>query len=106
MDTNWFLTKILSLSLTLSVLNAEAGYVFYRLAYKNSERNTDLGFYLSVVKDGSTTNDGSRIKTTPGKGYLKVAQWQQLRALHPRLRRRSCWEAVAETTLQTLSALP
>ena len=75
MDTNWFLTKILSLSLTPSVLNAGEGYVFYRLAYKNSERNTYLSFYLSVVKDGSTTiKDGSRIRTTQGKGYLQVAK--------------------------------
>ena len=48
--------------------------MFYRLAYKNSESKTGLGFYLSVVNDGSTTTrDGSRIRTTPGKGYLKVA---------------------------------
>lgn len=59
---------------TEEILTAEEGYVFYRLAYKNSESKTGLGFYLSVVNDGSTTTrDGSRIRTTPGKGYLKVA---------------------------------
>ncbi|MGM9716746.1 MAG: C10 family peptidase [Prevotella sp.] len=59
---------------TEEILTAEVGYLFYRLAYKNSESKTGLGFYLSVVNDGSTTTrDGSRIRTTPGKGYLKVA---------------------------------
>ena len=53
---------------------AGVGEVFYRLAYKNSANKTDLGFYLSVVKEGSTTYKGTRIKTTPGKGYLKVAK--------------------------------
>lgn len=53
---------------------AGEGNVFYRLAYKNSANNTDLGFYLSVVKEGSTTYKGTRIKTTPGKGYLEVAK--------------------------------
>lgn len=60
---------------TEEILTAEVGYLFYRLAYNNSESKTGLGFYLSVVNDGSTTTkDGSRIRTTPGKGYLKVAQ--------------------------------
>ena len=60
---------------TEEILTAQEGYVFYRLAYKNSESNTGLGFYLSVVNDGSTTTrDGSRIRTTPGKGYLNVAK--------------------------------
>ena len=67
-DTN---NELIATGISEEILNAGEGYVFYRLAYKNASK-TDLGFYLSVVNDGTTTRDGSRIKTTPGKGYLKV----------------------------------
>ena len=70
-DTN---NDLIATPETEQILEAGTNEVFYRLAYKNSANKTGLGFYLSVVKDGTTTRDGSRIKTTPGKGYLKVAK--------------------------------
>ena len=56
-------------------INAETGYKLYRLTYNNSTAKTGLGFYLGVVKDenGTVIKDGSQLKATPGKAYLKVS---------------------------------
>ncbi|MDY5183605.1 MAG: hypothetical protein SPK35_07910, partial [Prevotella sp.] len=57
-------------------INAETGYKLYRLTYNNSTEKTGLGFYLGVVKDENDnviSNDGSQLKATPGKAYLKVS---------------------------------
>ena len=61
---------------TEKTINAEAGYTLYRLTYNNSTEKTGLGFYLGLVKDANGTvlsQDGSQLKATPGKAYLKVS---------------------------------
>lgn len=49
---------------------ADAGYKLYRLTYNNAGDKSGLGFYLGVV---GSVKDGSQLKATPGKAYLKVA---------------------------------
>ena len=61
---------------TEKTINAETGYKLYRLTYNNSTDKTGLGFYLGLVKhaDGTViSDDGSQLKATPGKAYLKVS---------------------------------
>ena len=61
---------------TEKTINAEAGYTLYRLTYNNSTDKTGLGFYLGLVKDANgnvTSDNGSELKATPGKAYLKVS---------------------------------
>ena len=53
-----------------TTITADSGYILYRLTYSNVTEKTDLGFYLAVA-DG--VKDGSKLKSTPGKAYLKVA---------------------------------
>ena len=60
---------------TEDIISAGAGYTLYRLTYNNVSTMKGLGFYLGLVKnaDGSVaSNDGSQLKATPGKAYLKV----------------------------------
>ena len=52
------------------VINAGTGYTLYRLTYNDVESKEGLGFYLGVVGE---SKDGSQLKATPGKAYLKVA---------------------------------
>lgn len=57
-------------------ITADAGYTLYRLTYNNVSKKEGLGFYLGVVKDDNgnvASSDGSQLKATPGKAYLKVA---------------------------------
>ena len=60
---------------TEETINAETGYTLYRLTYNNVSEKTDLGFYLGLVKNanGTVISDGSQLKATPGKAYLKVS---------------------------------
>ena len=51
---------------------ADAGYKLYRLTYNNAAKE-GLGFYLSVYKANNSYN-GTRLKATPGKAYLKVSE--------------------------------
>ena len=55
---------------TAQTLTADAGYKLYRLTYNNAGDKSGLGFYLGVV---GSVKDGSKLKATPGKAYLKVA---------------------------------
>lgn len=48
---------------------ADAGYTLYRLTYNKVATKEGLGFYLGVSGD---VKDGSQLKATPGKAYLKV----------------------------------
>ena len=60
---------------TEQTINAETGYTLYRLTYNNVSTMEGLGFYLGLVKDAEGTvisKDGSQLKATPGKAYLKV----------------------------------
>lgn len=55
---------------------ADDGYKLYRLTYNDVASKTGLGFYLGLVKDANsnvTSSDGSQLKATPGKAYLKVS---------------------------------
>ena len=54
---------------TAQTITADTGYTLYRLTYNNTNTQEGLGFYLGKV---NTTTDGSMLKTTPGKAYLKV----------------------------------
>lgn len=47
------------------------GYILYRLTYNDAKTKAGLGFYLGVVNNSS---DGTRLKATPGKAYLKVSE--------------------------------
>lgn len=51
---------------------AETGYILYRLTYNDATNKKGLGFYLGVDEDNNSS-DGSRLKATPGKAYLKVS---------------------------------
>ena len=51
----------------------ENGYILYRLTYKNDTNKEGLGFYLGVDK-ANNSYDGTRLKATPGKAYLKVSE--------------------------------
>lgn len=53
-------------------VTADAGYKLYRLTYNNAAKE-GLGFYLSVYKTDNSYN-GTRLKATPGKAYLKVSE--------------------------------
>ena len=56
------------------VLN-DTNYKHYRLTYNDVDSKEGIGFYLGVVKDETgkvTSNDGSQLRVTPGKAYLKV----------------------------------
>lgn len=56
-------------------VTAETGYILYRLTYKNdrNDRKEGLGFYLGVDKANNSYN-GTSLKATPGKAYLKVSE--------------------------------
>lgn len=49
----------------------ENGYILYRLTYNDAKTKAGLGFYLGVVNNSS---DGTSLKATPGKAYLKVSE--------------------------------
>ena len=51
-------------------VTAETGYKLYRLTYNNATTKKGLGFYLS----GSNSSNGTSLKATPGKAYLKVSE--------------------------------
>lgn len=51
-------------------VTAETGYKFYRLTYNKAATKEGLGFYLS----GSNSSNGTSLKATPGKAYLKVSE--------------------------------
>ncbi len=48
-------------------VTAETGCKLYRLTYNNATAKERLGFYLGV-------DDGTSLKATPGKAYLKVSE--------------------------------
>ena len=48
------------------------GYILYRLTYNDAKTKAGLGFYLGVDKENNSS-DGTSLKATPGKAYLKVS---------------------------------
>ena len=55
------------------IVTAETGYILYRLTYNDATNKKGLGFYLGVNKDNNSS-DGTSLKATPGKAYLKVSE--------------------------------
>ena len=51
-------------------ITVETGCKLYRLTYNNATTKEGLGFYLSV----SNSSNGTSLKATPGKAYLKVSE--------------------------------
>ena len=68
-------TDLVATPATEQTISAGDGYTLYRLTYNNVSTKEGLGFYLGLVKDANgnvTSDDGSQLKATPGKAYLKV----------------------------------
>lgn len=56
------------------IIYADSGHKLYRLTYNSG--TSELGFYWGLVKNDVGTvisDDGSQLKATPNKAYLKVA---------------------------------
>ena len=61
---------------TEQTITANEGYTLYRLTYNDVSTQNKLGFYLSLVKDENgnvISSNGSQLKATPGKAFLKVS---------------------------------
>lgn len=54
-------------------VTADADCKLYRLTYGKAATKERLGFYLSVDK-ANNSSDGTSLKATPGKAYLKVSE--------------------------------
>ena len=67
-------TDLVATPATEQTISAGDGYTLYRLTYNNVSTKEGLGFYLGLVKDaeGTVISDGSKLKATPNKAYLKV----------------------------------
>ena len=52
---------------------ADDGYILYRLTYNDATNKKGLGFYLGVDNENNSS-DGTSLKATPGKAYLKVSE--------------------------------
>ena len=50
---------------------SSAGCKLYGLTYNDAKTKAGLGFYLGVVNNSS---NGTSLKATPGKAYLKVSE--------------------------------
>ena len=69
-------TDLVATPSVAKTITADGGYKLYRLTYNDVASKTGLGFYLGLVKDANsnvTSSDGSQLKATPGKAYLKVS---------------------------------
>ena len=55
---------------TAQTITAETDYTLYRLTYNETATKEGLGFYLGIVGE---SKNGSQLKATPGKAYLKVS---------------------------------
>ena len=58
---------------TVAQIVTANGYILYRLTYNDATNKEGLGFYLGVDK-ANNSYDGTRLKATPGKAYLKVSE--------------------------------
>ncbi len=67
-------TDLMATPSVAQTITADDGYKLYRLTYNDVASKTGLGFYLGLVKDaeGTVISDGSKLKATPNKAYLKV----------------------------------
>ena len=82
------------------VLN-DTNYKHYRLTYNDVKTKEGIGFYLGVVKDEKgnvTSNDGSQIRVTPGKAYLKVSTQAATKPSTAKLARGFAFPGDGETT--------
>ena len=62
-------TDLVATPATEQTISAGDGYTLYRLTYNNVSTKEGLGFYLGIVGE---SKNGSKLKATPGKAYLKV----------------------------------
>lgn len=76
---------------------AETGYILYRLTYNDATNKKGLGFYLGVDEDNNSS-DGSRLKATPGKAYLKVSKKEATAPSSAALTRSFVFGGGSETT--------
>lgn len=76
---------------------AETGYILYRLTYNDANNKKGLGFYLGVDEDNNSS-DGSRLKATPGKAYLKVSKKEATAPSSAALTRSFVFGGGSETT--------
>ncbi|WP_337580408.1 hypothetical protein [Segatella sp.] len=56
-----------------TTVTADADCKLYRLTYGKAATKERLGFYLSVDRENNS-NNGTSLKATPGKAYLKVSE--------------------------------
>ena len=85
---------------TEQTINAETGYKLYRLTYNKVSTMEGLGFYLGLVKnaEGTASSDGSQLKATPGKAYLKVTTEAATKPANAALTRGFAFPGDDETT--------
>ena len=94
-------TDLVATPATEQTINAETGYKLYRLTYNKVSTMEGLGFYLGLVKnaDGSVaSSDGSQLKATPGKAYLKVTTEAATKPANAALTRGFAFSGDGETT--------
>ena len=80
---------------TEETINAETGYKLYRLTYNKTATKEGLGFYLGIVGE---SEDGSKLKATPGKAYLKVSTQAATEPSTAKLARGFAFPGDGETT--------
>ena len=86
---------------TEQTIDAQTGYTLYRLTYNKVSTMEGLGFYLGLVKNAEGTvlsQDGSQLKATPGKAYLKVTTEAATKPANAALTRGFAFSGDGETT--------
>ena len=78
-------------------VTAETGYILYRLTYNDAKTKSGLGFYLGVDKENNSS-DGTSLKATPGKAYLKVSEKEAKDPSSAALARSFVFDSGNETT--------
>lgn len=88
-------THLVATPATEETKTADDGYKLYRLTYNKVETKEGLGFYLGIVGD---SKDGSQLKATPGKAYLKVSTQAATEPSTAKLARGFAFSGDGETT--------
>ena len=80
---------------TEQTITAETGHTLYCLTYNKTATKEGLGFYLGIVGE---SKDGSQLKATPGKAYLKVSTQAATEPSTAKLARGFAFPGDGETT--------
>lgn len=88
-------THLVATPATEETKTADDGYKLYRLTYNKVKTKEGLGFYLGIVGD---SKDGSQLKATPGKAYLKVSTQAATEPSTAKLARGFAFPGDGETT--------